>query len=177
MAVRLCKQGHFSEHGAQNKCLECSRNRARLRRTENNAHVNKVNRAYYAANRTLRCEQGRSYYRANFKKTMLQNAQKRARQGGYPCTITVDDIVIPEYCPLLGIKLHSGRPLAASPSLDKIKPELGYVPGNVWVISHRANALKGDASLEELKMLVANLEKRCTVTSVPTTKLESYPWQ
>lgn len=47
-----------------------------------------------------------------------------------------------------------------SPTLDKIIPALGYVPGNVWVISHRANTIKSDASLEELKTLTANLEKK-----------------
>ena len=43
-------------------------------------------------------------------------------------------------------------------SLDKIIPELGYVKGNVWIISNKANAIKSNASLEELKLLVKNLE-------------------
>jgi hypothetical protein len=30
--------------------------------------------------------------------------------------------------------------------------------GNVWVISNRANTLKNDATLQELKTLVENLE-------------------
>jgi hypothetical protein len=37
-----------------------------------------------------------------------------------------------------------------SPSLDRIKPELGYVPGNIQVISARANVMKNDATPEEL---------------------------
>jgi hypothetical protein len=77
------------------------------------------------------------------------------------CTITIHDIVIPEFCPLLGIRLEPGKGTggakAASPSLDKIRPELGYVPGNVWVISHRANVIKSDATLSELRMLVERL--------------------
>jgi hypothetical protein len=92
---------------------------------------------------------------------MLQGARSRARKGGYACTITEDDVVIPEFCPLLGVKLERGAGVgnkgAASPSLDKIVPALGYVPGNVWVISHRANTLKGNATLQELKMLVERL--------------------
>lgn len=43
-------------------------------------------------------------------------------------------------------KMHAPN----SPSLDKFKPALGYMPGNIAVISFRANQLKGDATLEEL---------------------------
>ena len=51
------------------------------------------------------------------------------------CTITKDDIVIPSHCPVLGIPLFQtlGKKGGGdhSPSLDKVRPELGYVPGNV----------------------------------------------
>lgn len=93
---------------------------------------------------------------------MLNGARERAKRGGYPCTITIDDFDIPEFCPLLNIKLvrnRGGSVRPNSPSLDKIKPELGYVPGNVWVISHRANNVKSDASLLELQMLVERLAR------------------
>ena len=42
---------------------------------------------------------------------------------------------------------------ACSPSLDRIVPDRGYVPGNVRVVSDRANRLKGDRNLEELRRL------------------------
>jgi hypothetical protein len=41
----------------------------------------------------------------------------------------------------------------ASPSLDRVDPRKGYVPGNVRVISDRANRLKGDRSLSEIQAL------------------------
>jgi hypothetical protein len=41
-----------------------------------------------------------------------------------------------------------------SPSIDKFIPERGYVPGNVSVISHRANWLKNSASIEEVQMVL-----------------------
>lgn len=88
-------------------------------------------------------------------------AKTRAKKHHLPFDISIEDVVIPEHCPLLGIKLEkskTGRLQYASPSIDKIKPELGYVKGNVWVISWRANTLKSDASLEELKMIVRNWE-------------------
>jgi hypothetical protein len=95
---------------------------------------------------------------------MLKNAQFRARRGGYPCTITLEDIVIPEFCPVLGIKLgtYIGKGRGGfkddAPSLDKVIPSKGYVKGNVCVISNRANAIKRDASLDELRLVVAYIE-------------------
>lgn len=92
---------------------------------------------------------------------MLKKARSRAKDVGVPCTIREVDIVIPEICPLLGMKLvvGVGRFGPNSPSLDRIIPHLGYVPGNVWVISQRANQIKNDATLSELTLLTKNLEK------------------
>ena len=45
-------------------------------------------------------------------------------------------------------------------SLDRIDSSKGYIPGNVWVISRRANAIKSDATLEELELLVKNLKEK-----------------
>lgn len=84
---------------------------------------------------------------------MLAHARERARNQKVPCTISLADIVIPEYCPALPeMKLFVGKGsvTANSPTLDKIVPRLGYVPGNVQVISHIANAIKRNASLEQL---------------------------
>jgi len=51
------------------------------------------------------------------------------------------------------------RQYRISKGLDRIDSTKGYIKGNVWVISNRANTLKNDASLQELKTLVENLEK------------------
>jgi hypothetical protein len=40
-----------------------------------------------------------------------------------------------------------------SPSLDRIDPSRGYIPGNVQVISNRANLLKRDGTLREIVLL------------------------
>jgi hypothetical protein len=84
---------------------------------------------------------------------MIQNARVRAREAEVPFTITKTDIVIPSHCPILGIPLFKGPRGGSdnSPSLDRIKPEQGYVPGNIIVISNRANRLKSDATIEELR--------------------------
>lgn len=85
---------------------------------------------------------------------MWRRARNRAKNKGLEFTITVNDIKIPSSCPILGIPLvvHKGKSGAYpdSPSLDRKDSTRGYTPDNVWVISQRANAMKHDASWEEL---------------------------
>lgn len=113
----------------------------------------KKNRWCRECNRAL----ARDWYAANPARSMLASARKRAKKQGLPFDITIEDIKIPPYCPALGIPLvpaaSRGAPTPNSPSLDRIKPELGYVKGNVIVVSLRANQIKSNASLEEIKMV------------------------
>lgn len=46
-----------------------------------------------------------------------------------------------------------------SPSLDRIVPERGYVAGNLRVISNRANTLKNNATIDEMRLVLADLER------------------
>ena len=86
---------------------------------------------------------------------ILSTTKCRAKRKGIPFSITLEDIIIPKYCPVLGLKLERGKGKHQdnSPALDKIIPALGYVPGNVEIISNRANTLKRDATPKELKLL------------------------
>ena len=103
----------------------------------------------------------RRWRRNNPEKNLLKVARVRARKAGIPFDLAVSDIRITELCPVLGIRLLSVDDRSGidnAPTLDKIEPSLGYVRGNVCVISHRANRLKSDASLDELKAVVAYVE-------------------
>lgn len=80
----------------------------------------------------------------------------RAKAKGIECTITAKDIVVPMHCPVLGIALESGVGTRnCSPSVDRFDNGRGYVSGNVNVISHRANRLKCDATIEELELVLS----------------------
>ncbi|QBQ72838.1 hypothetical protein CRP7_gp45 [Roseobacter phage CRP-7] len=84
---------------------------------------------------------------------MYRRAKSRARNKGLMFDLEKSDIFIPDLCPILGIPLICHKGSGAwpdSPSLDKVDPTLGYVKGNVWVISQRANQMKGSANSEEL---------------------------
>lgn len=87
---------------------------------------------------------------------LFERARHRAQMRGVPFFITRSNVVVPTICPALGIPLMRAEKRAAtSPSLDRIQPHLGYVPGNVRVLSDRANRLKGNQSLRQLQARVA----------------------
>lgn len=84
----------------------------------------------------------------------MTKARIRAREKKVPFNLKFTDITIPDVCPYLGIPLEkaTGSTTAQpnSPSIDRIVPALGYVKGNVEVISHLANAMKSNATKEQL---------------------------
>ena len=94
--------------------------------------------------------------RADPRKTMVDNARRRSRQQKVPFSISYKDLVIPDVCPVLGIPLFisDGKRSDNSPSLDKFIPEIGYVLGNIHVISAKANQLKSNGTIEEVTLLL-----------------------
>lgn len=91
---------------------------------------------------------------------MWASARSRARRKGLPFDIEPIDIEIPESCPLLEIPItHGERGNSSGPSIDRIVPSLGYIKGNIWVISRRANMIKSNASFEEFRKIAKNLDK------------------
>ena len=93
------------------------------------------------------------------RKKMLAYAKSRAKKKGIPFNICLDDIIIPKNCPLLGIPLSLTNKTFAddSPSLDRLIPDLGYVKGNIIVVSVRANTIKNNATIDELMLLTERL--------------------
>lgn len=89
--------------------------------------------------------------------SMWARAKRRAQQENLPFDLEPGDINIPETCPVFGWKLEigEGESQDASPSLDRLIPDKGYVRDNVWVISHLANRIKNNATLEQLSAVTA----------------------
>jgi len=114
--------------------------------------------------RQVRNKRVRDWHRDNPQRSYVLAAKKRARIAGLPFNLEDCDIVFPDLCPALGIPIyleHTDGPRRRTdntPSLDRLVPDKGYVRGNVRIISWRANRLKNDATLEELKLLVNYVE-------------------
>lgn len=92
------------------------------------------------------------------------NARRRAKNQNIPFSIDIEDIHIPEVCPILNIPIviGTGKISKQSPTLDKIIPELGYVKGNIAVISAKANALKSDMRIEDVERLLQYMKGKPT---------------
>lgn len=76
--------------------------------------------------------------------------RSRAKRRGLVCTIAARDLIVPAVCPILAVPFifcDSSHPFA--PSVDRRDPSKGYVPGNVAVISQRANRMKTDCTDSE----------------------------
>jgi hypothetical protein len=115
-------------------------------------------RAYYAVNFDKR----RSYREINISSQLWKNAKQRSKKSGLPFNLTPADIVVPSHCPVLGIPLSmgSGHVSAGSPTIDRIIPLVGYVKGNIRIISHRANMLKSDCTdSEDLRKVIDYIEE------------------
>jgi hypothetical protein len=92
-------------------------------------------------------------YRAN--EVIYMNAKARAKRNNIPFEIERNDIVIPDVCPVLGIKLfrESKEAWHNAPSIDRIDNTKGYIKNNIMIVSRRANILKRDATFDELIMI------------------------
>jgi len=162
---RPCKQGHTLRRTSDRHCVECNAKRNRDWQSANPSAANLKNREWRKNNPEKSRAQGRKRYArkkaADPRKYMLTCARRRARVRGLECTIAVTDIIIPTHCPLLGTLLvvNEGAHGPNSPSLDRVFNSYGYVPGNVVVVSHQANARKGELSSPDLRTLTRNLAR------------------
>lgn len=96
----------------------------------------------------------RTWRRDNRAADMIMRARLRAKRSGLPFDLSAEDLTIPVKCPVTGRPLEWGEGHSPdAPTLDRLVPDLGYVRGNVRVISHAANAAKGSASPEDLALL------------------------
>ena len=99
----------------------------------------------------------------NLKRCFLNHAKSSSKARGLAFELTLNDIPdIPKVCPVFGFPLvvgvDKGKQSFNSPSLDRVDSTRGYVPGNLQVISWRANQLKRDGTLEEFEKLVTHLK-------------------
>ena len=120
---------------------------------------------YKRERRVLKPEQTKAvalaHYHANRAQYLVYSAKARALAKGIPFSLTAADVVIPDRCPALGIPLVTGpgRRRPNTPSLDRLEPALGYVPGNVVVISDYANRVKNSATVADLRAIADWLER------------------
>lgn len=92
---------------------------------------------------------------------MCIRAYNRAIEKNLPFNIDEDLLYIPEFCPILEIRLNwSGGPREdGTPSLDRIIPEKGYTNENIRIISNLANMMKNNANKDTMEKFTKNIMK------------------
>ena len=143
----------------QSYCKECSttynrENKERLSKSRKLFRTNNPEalKLVYQRDKAIRIK-----YREKYLWTC---ARVRAKKYKRDFTISVEDIVIPEKCPLLGIPITRNsmdRHDQAAPTLDRVDNKKGYTKENTRVISLKANMMKHSATKEELLEFSKNI--------------------
>lgn len=86
----------------------------------------------------------------------LGGAKERAAKAGLPFELDKDYVsaIIPDVCPVFGtpfLFIGGKRLRPDSPTIDRLEPSKGYVRGNIAVISAKANAIKSNATADEIQ--------------------------
>lgn len=105
-----------------------------------------------AARTRRRLEQPRAEMLGALKRSAKTLTNSRGRAVDFD--LTEADLGWPTHCPVLGIKLNYPGEFTHDPagaSFDRLDISLGYVRGNVIVVSRRANALRKDGTPTELR--------------------------
>jgi hypothetical protein len=122
-----------------------------------NLRVKKYRKDLGDTYREYQNERTTAYRQKNPEKSMYILLKSRAKKNNIPFNLDLEDMKIPDECPVLKIPLYreaikGGKrgPKQNSPSIDRIDNTKGYIKENIQVISHRANTMKGSATPEEL---------------------------
>ena len=133
-------------------CVKCTNQRYR----SSHKGVDRWQRYYANNGDTIRARANKQHHERRQNATYLfMCAKRRAKRGNIPFSIVESDVILPTHCPVLGIPLvfSLGGRTDNTPSLDRIDNSQGYVPGNVAVISWRANFMKRDLTLSDIELL------------------------
>lgn len=102
------------------------------------------------------------YIKKSNEQLLLERAKQSAKEKKLDFNLTIEDIIIPEYCPLLEVKLsfdYTTESRDTYYSVDRINSDLGYIKGNVQVLSLKANTMKNNANKQELLIFSKNIIK------------------
>jgi hypothetical protein len=168
---RPCPRGHLSPRRVSNQsCILCDKQNSHnsyARNIDSKKQYNtkwskdhpELMRAYHKDWRDQ--QRGNLLY---IQRRMLSRVKLRSKKEDLPFDLTIEYIqtIWPQdnKCPVYDVEFDlSGNNLQWCASIDKTIPSKGYVQGNVSIISFRANSIKTDSTLNELKLLVEYLEK------------------
>jgi len=148
---RIKKDGFFAENWASEKAIKDCETRyiaTHKYRLQNDPE--------YIARRQQYRDDDMSTKAGHINK-ICSGTKHRAKIKNIPFNLTAEYLlsIAPDFCPIFNSPLswcrRGGKSVKQDcPSLDKIIPELGYIEGNVQWVSFKANAMKFNATFDEL---------------------------
>jgi len=144
-----CVHGHVSlRRSSTSACQDCERRGTR----EHKTRLRATGVEHLKYRRRLEANDPVAY--------VLLRARQRAKKKTIPFALTRENVAMPENCPCCGNKLTvdteirgQGNPHPHAPTLDRMVPSLGYVPGNVNIICWTCNWVKLTATSAQLRMV------------------------
>ena len=135
--VKELSEFHKKRAGHASRCKDCKK---------------EYDKEYNKTNADKKKEHNKEYYKTNADACTLNLIRNRARRKGIHFDLELKDILGVTHCPVFGweLKRSQGKAQSDSPSVDRKIPELGYVKGNIQILSQKANTMKQDATPEEL---------------------------
>lgn len=153
--------------GYRPECKECKQKAESERRSKDVEASRAKERERYHKNRDKEIISMKVYRdrlkETNYFKYFIQNKKKSVIKAGIPWDL--DEAYLEELftgiCPVFGCAIHlGGSKEDCKAELDRLLPSKGYVKGNVIWISSRANRLKSDVSIDELKKILKYMEEQ-----------------
>lgn len=148
------------------ECKECTRKKTRARRKEDpEKYRAKEREAYYRNHEKSIKELSKRYYKRKKEDYFLYyiyNKKGYCRKNNLIWDLDKEYLasIWTDVCPVFGVPLVKRTEEFSdnTAELDRIVPSLGYIKGNVRWISRRANRLKSDATIDELKKIIKYME-------------------
>lgn len=143
----LCSCGRSIGH-RKDKCESCYRKAIKKR--------NMSDPAWIIKKRERDRIHALEYRRKKPFNVWIANLRTRAKRKDLDFNLTLKDLVIPEYCPVLGMplrKIFGGHPTDDLPTVDRIDNNKGYTTDNIKIISWKANRMKSNYTLEDIESL------------------------
>jgi|TARA_R110001592_G_scaffold59147_3_gene179358 hypothetical protein len=139
-----CPHGHIAQRFISGGCTECHQ----ILQTKNRENNREEYNDYFKKRYTT--ERRRASYIKYMETELLNKAKHRAKRKNQEFNLTIEDIVIPEKCPVFGESIVRDVNNQMSPSLDRVDNTKGYIKGNVQVISKKANMMKANLTISDL---------------------------
>lgn len=160
----VLRRGPFRIKWVDDEHIECSKCHE-VKHVDDIVH-NTNNTQHKSGSYLSYCKMCRATQQANARNgkpvpwnTRLTRLRARCKKYGIACTLTLEDLenlwgkqsgrCMYTNEQMLDAQGYGKHPLAVS--IDKVEPHKGYVPGNVVLCTARANTIKYNQTLEELK--------------------------